>query len=253
MRWVVMLLICLWPAGTMAQTRLVTDLSQSEIEISHRFAGAELLIFGAIQHAGTRPSTDAPGIAVVLRGPANAVLVRQKGRVAGIWVNRRSMRFETAPGYYAVATTQPVRELLDERNASIYEIGLEHLQLSPTTTVGPTQTNEFEQGLVALRQRLGLYSEQPEGVRVTDNVLYQARLPIPAEVPVGEYVAEIYLIGNGEVRAHSATEIQIRKTGFERMVNILAHEHGFLYGLLSVILALIMGFAAGSIGRPRRG
>lgn len=251
MRWLLALLLLIGAPAT-AQTRLITDLSQSQIEISHRFAGAELLIFGAIQHASGRTPAEAPGIAVVLRGPAAAITVRKKARVAGIWVNRRSMRFETAPGYYAVATTQPINDLLDARNAAIYEIGLNHLQLSPATTAAPAQTAEFERGLIGLRERQGLFVEQPAGVRVTDRILYQARLPIPAEVPAGTYTAQIFLIGDGQVRASSATEITIDKTGFERTLFVLAHQHGFLYGLGSVVLALVMGLTAGAIGRRRR-
>lgn len=249
---VLMAVLLLLAAPAAAQTRLITDLSQSRIEISHRFSGAELLIFGAIQHPRGQTPPKPPGIAVVLRGPAAAITVRKKARVAGIWVNRRSMRFETAPGYYAVATTRPINELLDARNAAIYEIGLNHLQLSPATTAAPVQTAEFEDGLLALRQRQGLFVELPEGVRVTDRILYQARLPIPAEVPAGSYTAQIFLIDGGEVRATSSTEITIDKTGFERSLFVLAHQHGFLYGLGSVVLALAMGLAAGAIGRRRR-
>ena len=141
------------PAG--AQTRLVTDLSQSRIEISHRFAGSELLIFGAIQYPGGRTPSEPPGIAVVLRGPADAITVRKKARVAGIWVNTQAIRFESAPGYYAVATTRPIHQLLDERSAAIYEIGLNHLQLSPATAADPALSGQFERGLIGLRQRDG--------------------------------------------------------------------------------------------------
>ena len=83
--WLALLLLLAAPAA--AQPRLVTDLSQSRIDISYRFAGAELLIFGAIQYPGGRTPDEPPGIAVVLRGPADPLTVREKERVAGIWVN----------------------------------------------------------------------------------------------------------------------------------------------------------------------
>ncbi|MBS3960503.1 MAG: TIGR02186 family protein, partial [Sandarakinorhabdus sp.] len=47
-----MLLAAAVPAS--AQPRLITDLSHSRIDISYRFAGTELLIFGAIQYPGGR-------------------------------------------------------------------------------------------------------------------------------------------------------------------------------------------------------
>jgi hypothetical protein len=55
--------------GAAAPTVLITDLSQSRIDINTRFKGADLLVFGAIQYpAGAVP--DAPAdIAIVVRGP----------------------------------------------------------------------------------------------------------------------------------------------------------------------------------------
>jgi uncharacterized protein (TIGR02186 family) len=233
--------------------RLVTDLSQSRIDISYRFAGAELLIFGAIQYPGGRTPEAPPGIAVVLRGPAEAITVRRKARVAGIWINTEALRFESAPGFYAVATSAPVRDLLDERNAAIHEIGLAHLQLSPATAADPETTRAFQDGLVALRTGEGLFVEKPYGVEVSEKILYSARLPIPAAVPVGNYQAEIYLIGNGKVRARSAAPVIIDKTGFERGVYVFAQEHSLLYGLLAIAIALSLGWLAGEVGRRREG
>ena len=243
------LMLLLSSAASAQQPRLVTDLSQSRIDISYRFAGAELLIFGAIQYPGGIVPAEPPGIAVILRGPVEPITVRKKARIAGIWVNTQALRFESAPGYYAVATTKPVTDLLDERNAAIYEIGLNHLQLSPATAAGPETTGRFQQGLVKLRVNEGLFVEQPYGVQVTDRILYRARIPIPSAVPVGNYQAEIYLIDDGRVRARSTAPVIIDKTGFERGIFVFAQKHSFLYGLFAIALAVAMGLVAGRIGR----
>jgi uncharacterized protein (TIGR02186 family) len=253
MRLFALLLLLLATPVAAQQPRLITDLSQSRIDISYRFAGAELLIFGAIQYPGGRAPEEPPGIAVILRGPTEAITVRKKARVAGIWVNTDALRFESAPGFYAVATTKPVTELLDERNAAIYEIGVQHLQLSPATAADPETTGSFQDGLVKLRTGERLFVEQPYGVLVTDKVLYRARIAIPSAVPVGNYRAEIYLIGGGKVRARSTAPVIIDKTGFERAIYVFAHERSLLYGLLAVALALGLGWVAGEIGRRRLG
>ncbi len=257
MRLVAALLLLLLAGPLAAQSpRLVTDLSQSRIDISYRFAGAELLIFGAIQYPGGRVPAEPPGIAVVLRGPSDPITVRKKARVAGIWVNAQALRFESTPGFYAVATTRPVRDLLDERNAAIYEIGLNHLQLSPATAADLETTRSFQDGLVKLRTAERLFVEQPYGVQVTDRILYRARIPIPSAVPVGNYQAEIYLIENngdgaGRVRARTTAPVIIDKSGFERAIYVFAQEQSLLYGLFAVALALGMGWAAGQFGRQR--
>ncbi len=242
-------LILLWLglAGA-APVRLITDLSQNRIDIVYTFKGTELLVFGAIQYPPGRVPDERPGLAIVVRGPAEPITLRKKARVGGIWINTRSVRFETAPGFYAVATSAPIKRLVDERNAAIWEIGVDYLQLSPSTGSG-REVDEFQHGLIDLRRRAGLYSEQEGRIGITQNILYQARITIPAAVPVGRYSAEIYLIRGGRVIARSATPIVIDKSGFERWIYVAAQTHGLAYGLAAVALALLAGWAAGLVVR----
>ncbi len=236
------------PAWGAAPVRLITDISQNRIDIVYTFKGAELLVFGAIQYPRGSVPDERPGLAIVVRGPAEPITLRKKGRIAGIWINTDSVRFETAPGFYAVATSAPIKSLVDERNASIWEIGVDYLQLSPTTGAG-AQAAEFTRGLVDLRRRAGLWSEQEGRIGITQNILYQARIAIPSAVPVGAYTAEIYLIRHGKVIARAATPIIIDKSGFERWVYVAAQNHGLSYGLTAVALALFAGWAAGLVVR----
>ena len=238
------------PAAATAQpVRLIADLSDSRIDIATTFAGAELLVFGAVQYPRGRLPATPPDLAVILRGPAGPVTVRRKSRVAGVWVNAAAERFETAPGFYALATSRPVASMLDERGAAIYEIGLAHLQLSPSGGGDAAASQAFIAGLVDVRRRRGLYSEQPRGVRLTEGVLYRARLPIPSQVPVGDYRVEIHLIADNRVLASATRPIPIARSGFERWVYVVAHQRPVAYGLAAVALALASGLAAGAAMR----
>ena len=248
MKWLTALLVLL-AAPAAAQPRLIADVSQSRIDIEYSFAGAELLVFGAIQYPRGVVPEKTPDIAVIVRGPPEAITLRRKARVLGIWMNVDSVRFETVPSFYAVATSAPTTRLTDERTAAIYELGLDHLQLSPASGNPPEETREFEAGLLDLRKRAGLYSEVAGGVDIVEGVLYRARVTLPADVPVGRYTAEIYLIRDGEVLARAERQITIDKSGFERDIYVAAQDHELAYGLFAVALALISGWAASGIVR----
>ena len=114
-----------------AQPRLVPDVSQRQVEIRYSFSGAELLLFGAIVYPNGRPPGPGTDVAVVLKGPLERIVLREKQRVAGIWMNVERVRFRSAPAFYAIASSRPLSRLLNERTASIYELGLDNLQLSP--------------------------------------------------------------------------------------------------------------------------
>ena len=230
---------------------LVPDISARQVQIRYSFNGAQLLLFGAVVYPGGQPPDRQVDIAVVLRGPVQPILVREKEKIAGIWMNADSNRFRSAPSYYAVASSRPISDLVDERTAAIYELGLHNLQLSPGGGALPEKERRFEAGLLDLRSRQGLYSENPHGVEINGGVLYRAVITIPSQVPVGTYTAETFLIDRHKVNAAATRDIQINTSGFERYVALAARRHRLLYGLSCVILSLGLGWAAAAAFRRR--
>ena len=234
-----------------AKPVLVPDISSRRVEIRYSFAGAQLLLFGAILYPGGRVPSRPADIVVVLKGPVQPIVMREKHKIAGIWMNADSNRFRSAPSFYAVASSRPIAELVDERTAAIYEMGLQNLQLSPGGGALPDKERRFESGLLDLRRREGLFAEYPKGVEISDGVLYRATIRIPSQVPVGTYTAETFLVDGGRVLAAATRDIQINKSGFERFVALAARRHAFLYGLVSVLLSLGLGWAAAMVFRRR--
>lgn len=238
-----MLLAAPWLIGA-AEPRLVPDVSAERIDIVYSFTGVELLLFGAILYPGGRLPRERADVAVVLKGPVDSIIVREKRKVAGIWMNADSARFRSAPGFYAIASSRPLAQIIDQRTAAIYELGLDSLQLSPASGEMLAEQKRFEAGLVDLRRRGGLYAEDARGVEITDGVLYRARIAIPARVPVGRYTAETFLIRDGHVLAGAVREVEIGKSGFERFVATAAERWPFSYGLAAVAVSLLLGWAA---------
>ncbi|RUN75832.1 hypothetical protein EJC47_13990 [Sphingomonas sp. TF3] len=238
----------------MAQSKpvLVPDVSQRDIEIQYSFTGANLLLFGAILYPGGRlPDDDKPtDIVVVVKGPVQSILVREKQKLGGlIWVNASRLRYRSAPSFYAIASSKPIARMLDARTRAIYELGLSSLQLSPASSAPTQEQDRFARGLVELKARTGLYVEAPRAVEITQGVLYRARVTIPARVPVGRFTAETFLIRDGRVLAVATREIDIRKSGFERFVARSADRQSVLYGLVAVALSVLFGWGAGVIAR----
>lgn len=155
----------------MAQAKpvLVPDVSQRDIEIQYSFTGANLLLFGAILYPGGRlPDDDKPtDIVVVVKGPVQSILVREKQKLGGlIWVNASRLRYRSAPSFYAIASSKPIAQMLDARTRAIYELGLSSLQLSPASSAPTQEQDRFARGLVELKARNGLYVEAPGAVEI---------------------------------------------------------------------------------------
>jgi uncharacterized protein (TIGR02186 family) len=119
--------------------------------------------------------------------------------------------------------------------------------LSPIGAYDPREQARFSRGLVDLMQREGLYKQDPRGVTVSEQVLYQARIALPSNVQTGIYTAETFAITRGRVVASAISKVEVRKLGFERVVALFAENYGILYGLLAVAMSVAMGFVAGRL------
>jgi uncharacterized protein (TIGR02186 family) len=226
---------------------LVPEVSQHEVRVRQGFTGTELLLFGAIlDPAGTR-ATRGYDVVVVLKGPSEPIRLREKSRVAGMWLNAASTDFRSAPSFFAVAASRPVKDIVDERTAAIYEFGTNSIQLSPSGEIDPAEQSRFTAGLVDLKRRQGLYQEDMHGVNIRDQVLYQVRINLPSSVQTGTYTAETFAVTNGRVVASAIAEVEVKKVGFERFVEVFAQRQSLLYGLLAVSLSIAMGWIAGRL------
>lgn len=226
---------------------LVPEVSQHEIRVRQGFTGTELLLYGAILDPQGRRAQQPYDIVVVLKGPTEPILLREKAKKLGVWINAQSTAFRSAPSFFAVASSRPIGEIVDDRTAAIYELGLDFLQLSPTGAIDPEEQARFTEGLVDLRRRQGLYKEDGDGVTISNGVLYQARIGVPSNVITGRYTAETFAIADGRVIASAIAEVEVQKQGFERFVAEQADQSSFLYGLFAVVLSLFMGWLAGRV------
>lgn len=226
---------------------LVPEVSQHEVQLRQGFTGTELLLFGAIlTPEGNRAARDYD-IVVVLKGPTQSIVVREKRKVLGVWVNADSTEFRSAPSYYGIATTRPITRIVDDKTAAIYELGLSWLQLSPIGVIDPQEQSRFSRGLVERNVRKGLYRQGEGVVSVKEQVLYQARLYLPSSVPIGTYTAETFAIAKGRVVASASSKVEIRKQGIEGAIADFAEDWPFVYGLLAVGISVLMGWLAGRL------
>jgi uncharacterized protein (TIGR02186 family) len=226
---------------------LVPAVSQSLIEVRQGFTGARLLLYGAVIDPGGAASTEEYDIVVVLKGPTEPVRIREKDRIAGIWMNAGSSDFRSAPSFFAVASSRPVKEIVDERTAAIYELGTDFIQLSPSGQIDLEEQTRFAQGLVELRRKQGLFQENPRGVSISEKVLYQARIDLPSNVTTGRYTAETFAIARGRVLTSATARIEVVKAGLEGRVVTAAQRWSFFYGLGAIALSLGMGWLAGRL------
>ncbi len=234
-----------------AQEQIVAGMSQNRVSITADFDGSEILIYGAVKRDTPAPAS-ALEVIVTVEGPATPVTVRRKGRVAGIWVNNASVRIDSAPSFYAVATTGPLDHILSDTDNLRYGITIERVIRAVGITDEAKRPGEFLLGLLRVRTNEGRYRILQGKVELSEDTLFRTDIVLPANLTEGEYKVRLFLLRDKRVVATQERVIGVRKEGLERFVFNLAQEQPLIYGLVSLLLAAIAGLGASAAFRLLR-
>ncbi len=237
-------LLVLCAAARMARAEdLVSGLSQDQIQITSNYAGTEIVVFGAIE-SQEAPAAGERDVVVVVRGPDADLAVRRKVRVAGIWINRDRITLYGMPAYYYVASTRPLAKIASADTLRQYQLGTANLTPKRESTRSARKGEPFRLAAIRSRERRKLYAEAPGGVEFLSYSLFRVRVPLPATVPRGEYTAEVYLFRDGVVASAQTTPLFVDQIGLERRLFNFAHDRPFEYGLMTVAMAMLLGWAS---------
>jgi uncharacterized protein (TIGR02186 family) len=222
---------------------LVADLSEHLIAITTAFVGTDVVLFGT--------SDGGADIVITVVGPREEQIVRRKGRVAGIWVNRESLEFARVPSYYAAASSAPLDQIARREVLARHELGVDSLRLEPVdaTDLEPGQIEAFRDALVRNKQRQHLYSSAPAPVSFLGPRLFRTTLSFPANVQPGIYQVQVFEVEDGHVQDAQRSALVISKVGFEADVFDFAQQRAPIYGLLAIVMAVGLGWLAGVIFR----
>jgi len=233
--------ICASPYAR-AETVIAT-LSEKVVEIRSNFVGTELVLFGSIERdAATVGRAHGYDVVVVVEGPERDIVVWQKERVAGIWVNGKGVEYRDAPSYYAVLSNRALEDLSGPPTLKRREIGRDYLSFEMATDADPETTEIFREALLRRKEDRTLYFENPEAVEMLTPRLFMARIPLPANIRTGGYKVQVHVFGDGALLTTSKLGFWVIKTGFEAAVYNLAHERPLLYGLATVAMAFGVGW-----------
>ena len=243
---IVVAMVCAFAARASAED-LVSGLSQDQIQITSNYAGTDIVVFGAIESADM--TTSGRDVVVVVRGPETDFAVRRKARVAGIWINRDKITLYGMPTYYYIASTKPLQKIASSALLAQYRLGLAHVTPERESTRSRRKGEPFRLAAIRMRERQKLYAEAPSRVEFLGYSLFRVRVPVPANVTTGEYTVQVYLFRDGSVVSAQSTPLFVDQIGLERRLVNFAHDRPFWYGLLTVAMAMLLGWGSSFLFR----
>lgn len=227
-----------------AAEKVVAGLSSDAVSITTNFDGSDILIYGAVKRETPIPEGEPLEVIVTVEGPAQPLTIWRKERKVGIWVNAERVEIGAAPGFYAVATTGSLDSILKPEWDQRFRISIPLAMRAFAGAIEVSDAVPFTQALIRLREQSGLYRLDQGSVTLTEETLFRANIQLPANLIEGDYKTRIFLLRHGEVVDVYRAPIEVRKVGLERWLYRLAFDWPFLYGLMSLAVAVVAGWGA---------
>ena len=101
--------------------------------------------------------------------------------------------------------------------------------------------------MIRIQQEKNLYKHFE--LKYVDDKLFQTRLYFPSNVPTGKYLVTTYRIKNNNILSFNNKLIWVNKSGIGSKIFMFAHQNSILYGIGTIIFAIIIGVSAAVIFR----
>ena len=233
-------------AAGAAQEKIDLEVQPSTGELGFFFSGVEVRIT-----ANVDPDTE---VAIVMIGPPVTLHMRRNERVFGMfWAPMGRITFEAIPSLYFLRTSADLvalapKEILDELG-----VGYESL-ISPKADA---ETKGLLPDLIRLKESEGLFSSATAGTMIASELRgnrkqITAAFSLPSNAPATSYAVRLYGFRDGSLAAQGRGEFDLNTTKLVALTTSLAWEHGLMYGLLAVVVALGAGLGVGFLYGSRK-
>ena len=245
MRALIFKVIFLFSMSSFSLGAVISDIDKTDIELSTRFDGTSLLVFGALS-----PENDNTSLLVEVIGPSASVDITKKVQIWGIWVNKKIAYFQDIPSFYQISISNPEHPILKEiENKKLKSLFYDFLEINSTPVDGNVVERYYNE-LTRLKKKLGKLSTFEEQVNVIDKKLFSHKVNLPKKIHPGLYKIKMTLIDQQGIElSKSKQSVKVSKVGIQEFLSYNSKNNPVFYGLFSVIIALFLGFSAAQLFR----
>ena len=225
---------------------IVSNIDKKEIELTTRFDGSKILVFGAL----TETKND-PTLVIELVGPKQDITIRKKSKVWGIWVKKDYAKFKKVPSFYQINSTNLNSDKRREiTNRKLEKYFFSKLKNTETTAQKKVDKKEYFSEFLRLKKKKKNIRLFETEISVIQKKLFFSTIELPQKIFPGEYKVIISILDETNEVINSSSEIvKVSKTGIQKFLSFNAANNSTFYGIFSVLLALFLGFSAAQIFR----
>ncbi len=235
--------ILLNSSNVFAKDDLVTDLSESTVEISSTFSGADILLFGA--YDGEKNDD----IIVIVSGEKGEVKIDKKEKKFGVWMITESVKFSNIPKYYYLASNKKIKEIATAEEIMKRKLDFNNFEFIENKTKYKNLDQEWYEALKRNMIKKQFWKIEEDSIKLNKNTLFRKTLSLPSNVSTGVYNVRILHYRQGKLISQEVSKIRIDKTGISANIYNIAQNFSAIYGIIAVIIALFFGWFTNFIFR----
>ena len=210
------------------------------------------VFYDGVQLKVTSTVDAATDVAVLVSGPASELQLRRQSRVWGVfWAPGGAVTFERVPTVYLLRTSTSLEHLAPPPVLRALGLGYESLA---TTVTGDAEENLLPE-LIRLKESEGLFHYSAGAMDVEPLGLGRrsvaAEIAIPPKAGAAVYRVQLFGFRGGTLVKREEASFTLGRGRFNAFAESLAGNHGLLYGMLAVVVAmgagLLVGFVFGSV------
>jgi len=223
---------------SLASMPLEITVQPDQIFIGATYNGTDIMVSGKIP-----ADTEA---AIRITGREEDSRLKKKGRVMGfLWMNLGSVEFHNVPGVFLLYRPKQADDQKDRG------IGIEAIRTKANIVSEYQDKDSLFEEFVKLKRNSGLYNTIENGINYENEndgmKSFSVSVKLPSALPQGDYKLEVFALNGNGIAGFSKKDLNVRQTGMPAFIAGLAFDHGTIYGVLAVIVAVIAGLLTGTI------
>ena len=174
MKKIIFATIFLFSIAPLCLGSVISDIDKSDIELSTRFDGTSILVFGALSSENNSTS-----LLVEVVGPPTSVDIRKKVQIWGIWMNNKIAQFQDIPSFYQISISNPEHPILKEiEYQRLKSIFYDFLEITSRSEKG-NDPEKYYSELTRLKKKLGNLVTFKDKITIVENKLFSYKVNLP--------------------------------------------------------------------------
>ncbi|MDA8115315.1 MAG: TIGR02186 family protein [Acidithiobacillus sp.] len=234
----ILFLGCLMAMAAHAADRpLVTELNKHSVDITARYTGDRLLLFGAMPESGD--------VVVKVSSPAEKISIDRKENLGPFWLSGHKHVVEGVPGVYYLLSSAPISSIASADARARYGLTLDAVFARMTANPLPQHEAAMRAAILRIKEADQHFLVRDNAVTLAGGGLFYVSIPIPARLPLGQYTIQTLFLKNGTVVAAESKVLNVDEVRMEHWISQVAENSPWRFGAIFVALVLILGLGLG--------